>query len=75
MKKSENMPEIASATWFWLSISAQFLKVGKKHGKTHYLPKKSVINMISLLLPVFEWPISWFAISSLSPICTVQYQF
>jgi len=29
------------------------LKVGKKkHGKAQYLPKKSVINMISLLLPV-----------------------
>jgi hypothetical protein len=39
---------------------AQFAEAGKKHNKAVHLLEKSVINMIQLLLPVFDWPIIMF---------------
>ncbi len=46
-----------SAKWFWPSIFAQFAEACKRHSKVEHLPEKSVVNMIWLLLPVFDWPI------------------
>ncbi len=34
---------------------AQFVGAGEKHSKAVHLLEKSVINMIRLLLPVFDW--------------------
>jgi hypothetical protein len=33
------------------------LRLEKRHNEVVYLPQKSVINMIWLLLPVSDWPI------------------
>jgi hypothetical protein len=46
-----------SAKWFWPSIFAQFAEACKRHSKVEHLPEKSVVNMIWLLLPVFDWTI------------------
>jgi len=56
MKRSQNMP-----TWLrrmvLANIFAQFAEAGKRHSKAKHLLKKSVINMIWLLLSVSDWPI------------------
>jgi hypothetical protein len=55
---------LAQENGFFSCILAQFAEAGKNHSKVVHLLEKSVINMISLLLPVFDWS-RWFAISSL----------
>jgi hypothetical protein len=46
-----------SAKWFWPNVFAQFAEAGKRHSKAVHLLEKSVINVVWLLLPVFDWPI------------------
>jgi hypothetical protein len=52
-----NICGLGSGKWFFSCIFAHFAKAGKKHSKAVHLLEKRVINMISLLLLVFDWPI------------------
>ncbi len=59
---------------------AQFAEAGKKHNKAVHLLEKSVINMIQLLLPVFDWPIIMFGpggllwvVPHLYAVCMFQF--
>jgi hypothetical protein len=39
-----------------LESSPLFVETGKRHSKVVHLLHKNVINMICLLVPVFDWP-------------------
>jgi hypothetical protein len=41
--------------WFFSYIFGQFAEAGNKRSKTVHLLHKCVINMIRLLIPVFDW--------------------
>jgi hypothetical protein len=47
-----------SVKWFSSCIFAHFAEAGKKRSsKAVHMLEKSVTNMISLMVPVFDWPI------------------
>jgi hypothetical protein len=55
--RNANICWCVSGKWFFCCIFAQFAEAGKKRSKAVHLLEKSVINMIWLLLPVFDWSI------------------
>jgi hypothetical protein len=55
--RKANICRRVSGNWFFPCIFAQLAEAGKKHSKVVHLLEKSVINMIWLLLPAFDWPI------------------
>jgi hypothetical protein len=59
MKKHASL---AHQNGFLPSIFAEFAKSGER-----YLPPKSVINMIWLLVPVFDWSIIMIGLGDLPP--------
>jgi len=64
-------PAIVFQTLLWLLNGT---------AKPNNLLEKSATNMISLLFPISDWSIimirfRWFAISSLSPICSPSFSF
>jgi hypothetical protein len=58
-----NICRLSSGKTVFNCIFALFAEAGKRHSKDMHLLENSVINMISLLLHVFDWS-RWFAISS-----------
>jgi len=48
---------LAQEKGFFSCIFAQFAETSKKRSKSMHLIEKSVINMIWVLRPVFDWPI------------------
>jgi hypothetical protein len=56
-----NICQFGLGNWFFSCIFVQITKAGNKHNKTVHMLQKSVINMIWLLVLVFDWPIIMIA--------------
>jgi hypothetical protein len=57
MKKSQKKCQFGSRKWFWLSIIEQFAGGWYKAQQSCAPTEKSVINTISLLMGISDWPI------------------
>jgi hypothetical protein len=81
-EEKTKMCRFGSGNWFWLSIIAEFAVAGEWHSSSAvHLRKKSVINMIRLLLSVSNWSIIMIGAGGLlllvvpPPILLPQLQF
>jgi hypothetical protein len=79
-EEKTKMCRFGSGNWFWLSIIAEFAVAGEWHSSAVHLRKKSVINMIRLLLSVSNWSIIMIGAGGLllvvpPPICCPSCRF
>jgi hypothetical protein len=77
--RKSNLCPFGSRKWFSLSVTAHVAVAGKKRCAP---AEKSVINMISLVLSVFDWPIIMIGPGGLLlvvpppiPICCPSFSF